>query len=83
MSSGAASAGPFVDPAPDEAVPQISDRRATVTLTEAAHILGISRSTAYELARIGELPVLRLGRRLVIPKRALDRMLDSVTQDNR
>jgi excisionase family DNA binding protein len=39
----------------------IDGRRATLTVTEAADILGISRSTAYELARSGTLPALRLG----------------------
>lgn len=60
----------------DDPAPDIPVRRATVTLAEAAQVLGISRSTAYELARTGELPVLRLGRRLVISKRALDRLLE-------
>jgi len=59
-------------------VSSIDPVRATLTIPEAAHILGISRSTAYELARTGELPVLRLGRRLVIPTNALDRLLGSV-----
>jgi excisionase family DNA binding protein len=56
----------------------IDGRRATVTVTEAADILGISRSTAYELARAGTLPALRLGRRLVVPTHALEALLDSV-----
>ena len=46
---------------------------------EAGQILGIGRSTAYELARKGRLPVLRLGRKLVVPKVALDKMLNDVT----
>lgn len=48
---------------------------ATMTVTEAAHVLGISRSTAYELVRRGTLPSLRLGRRIVIPTHALDALL--------
>ena len=48
---------------------------ATVKVEEAARILGIGRQTAYELARQGKLPVLRLGKRLVVPKVALERML--------
>lgn len=56
-----------------------SPRPATLTLSEAATVLGISRSTAYELARTGELPALRLGRRLVVPIRALDQLLESVS----
>lgn len=51
--------------------------RATMTVTEAAAVLGISRSTAYELARAGTLPALRLGRRLVVPTHALEELLES------
>jgi excisionase family DNA binding protein len=34
-------------------------------------LLGISRAFAYELVARGELPVIRLGRRIVVPKAAL------------
>lgn len=47
---------------------------ATVTVTEAAELLGISRNTAYEEAKTGELagvPVIRVGRRLLIPRARL------------
>ena len=49
----------------------------TLTVEEAAHRLGISRTLAYELARRDELPVrvIRLGRRLVVPEPALTRLL--------
>lgn len=50
------------------------DRR-TVTVEEAAKILGISRSTAYECVHRGELRAVRLGRRLVIPRSALADLL--------
>ncbi len=51
--------------------------RATATIGEVAVALGIARSTAYELAKADRLPVpvLRLGRRLVVPRAALDRVL--------
>ena len=49
--------------------------RLTLTVDEAAHLLGISRGLAYELARCGQLPVVRLGRRLLVPKAALEHML--------
>jgi hypothetical protein len=42
---------------------------STMSITEAADTL------AYELARTGELPTIRLGRRLVVPRRALQRLL--------
>ena len=55
-----------------------TDERQTVTVEEAARILGIGRQTAYELAREGKLPgALRLGRRIVVSRRALDRALEA------
>jgi excisionase family DNA binding protein len=45
--------------------------RLVFTVTEAAQLLGVSRAFAYELAARGDLPVLRLGRRIVVPKVAL------------
>jgi excisionase family DNA binding protein len=56
--------------------------RATVTVTEAADVLGISRSTAYELVHTGAIPALRLGRRIVIPTHALDQLLHSTRPTN-
>ncbi len=55
-----------------------SNERLTVTVPEAAAILGISRSFAYELIGRGELPVVRFGRRVVVPRRALETLLDVV-----
>ena len=40
-------------------------------MSEAGSLLGISRALAYELVARGELPSLRLGRRLVVPKKAV------------
>jgi len=51
------------------------DGRLTYTLTEAASRLGISRALAYEAAQRGELPVCRIGRRVLIPRAALLRLL--------
>lgn len=51
------------------------DQRVTLTVEEAARLLGISRSLAYELVRDGEIPSLRLRRRIVVPRRAIDAML--------
>ena len=45
--------------------------RLALSVPEAGVLLGISRALAYELVARGELPALRLGRRLVIPRAAL------------
>ncbi|MDP9363438.1 MAG: helix-turn-helix domain-containing protein [Chloroflexota bacterium] len=51
--------------------------RATATIEEVAAALGIARSTAYDLAKRNALPVpvIRLGRRLVVSQAALERVL--------
>ena len=49
--------------------------RATVDVETAGKILGVGRSAAYRLARREEIPVLRLGRRFVVPVAALRRLL--------
>jgi excisionase family DNA binding protein len=53
------------------------DKEAPLTLSvpEAGKRLGIGRSAAYQAAGNGELPVLRIGGLLRVPKVALDRML--------
>lgn len=38
-------------------------QRTTLTVSEAASVLGIGRSTAYRMASTGDLPTVRLGRR--------------------
>jgi excisionase family DNA binding protein len=42
-----------------------------LSVREAAALLGISKDLAYDLVARGELPSLRLGRRIVVPRRAL------------
>lgn len=42
-------------------------RRATITVEQAASLLGIGRSAAYDAARRGQLPTRRVGRRLFVP----------------
>ena len=49
------------------------DGRLTCTVPEAGQLLGIGRDAAYAAAERGELPCLRLGRRLVVP---VPRLLD-------
>ena len=51
---------------------------ATFTILQAARLLGISRGSCYEAARSGELagiPVLRVGRRLLVPRAPLLELL--------
>lgn len=56
--------------------------RLTYTVTETAEVLGISRSLAYELVRTGQLPHLRLGGRIVVPRVALQQLIGDAPHDS-
>lgn len=47
----------------------------TISVSEAAEMLGVSRSTAYECVRTGQLRAVRIGRRVVVPKEAIAELL--------
>ena len=51
--------------------------RLTLTPVEVAELLGCSRGTAYRMCRLGYWPTLRIGKKVVIPRRAVERMLDA------
>jgi excisionase family DNA binding protein len=53
----------------------------TMTVSEAARVLGISRSSAYECVRRGELRAVRLGRRLVVPRSAVTELLQGLQSE--
>jgi excisionase family DNA binding protein len=51
----------------------------TMTVEQAAKALGISRGSAYALAGKGDLPTIRLGRRMLVPRHAVERLVGLVT----
>lgn len=59
------------------------DKPAVLTVEEAAKVLRIGRSAAYEAARRGELPVIRLGRSLRVPRHRLEQMLGLANENGR
>ena len=56
-------------------IPSPTQLCLTLTVEETAEILGVSRTFAYEAVRRGEIPSVRIGRRILIPKVALERLL--------
>jgi excisionase family DNA binding protein len=46
------------------------------TVEQAAEFLAIGRTAAYEAARRGELPAVRIGRSLRVPRHALEQLLN-------
>jgi excisionase family DNA binding protein len=54
----------------------------TLSVTECAKILGLGRNSTYMAVARGEIPVVRIGKRLLIPKKALERMLQEPKNHN-
>lgn len=48
----------------------------TISVEDAGKVLGIARNTAYAAARAGQIPAVRIGRKIRVPKAALQRLLD-------
>jgi Helix-turn-helix domain len=52
-------------------------QKATLTVDEAALI---SRNSAYQAARTGELPTIKIGKRLLVPRIAFEKMFEGAGQ---
>jgi len=50
--------------------------KLTMTVVEAGKMLGISRPTAFARVADGSIPSIRMGRRILIPIRAIERLLN-------
>jgi len=50
--------------------------RLTLSIESTAKILGIGRNLCYDKVKTGEIPVIKIGRRLLVPKAALEKLLE-------
>lgn len=53
----------------------MEEKRAVLTVREAAELLGLSRNSAYQAVRTRQLPSIRIGERILIPRKALEALL--------
>ena len=60
---------PYLSPPPSE------PERETLDLPELAAKLGVSRTSIYRWAKDGTIPSVRLGRRVLVPRAALEDLL--------
>jgi len=60
----------------------MNEEKLTMTVEEAGALLGISRALAYEMANTGKIPILRFGKRMLVPRKALENMLASASTSN-
>ncbi len=51
-----------------------------LTVPEAGRVLGMGRNAAYEAAKRGDLPTIRIGKLIRVPKAALHAMIESAGQ---
>jgi excisionase family DNA binding protein len=49
------------------------------SVREAGKLLGLSRGSVYEAIRTGQIPSIRVGRRILIPRAALEQLLEGTT----
>ena len=57
-----------------------TSERLTYTVREAAELLGLSKNSAYQACLKGEIPHLKIGKRILIPKAQLERLLSGDIQ---
>lgn len=55
----------------------MDNAKLTLTVEETAAVLGISRGLAYEMVKTGRIPSIRFGRRVLVPRQALERLVNS------
>jgi excisionase family DNA binding protein len=61
----------------------MNEKKLTMTIDEAGALLGIGRSLAYQMAHNGQLPVIRLGKRYLVSRKAFEAMLDVKPSENK
>lgn len=49
--------------------------RATISVAEAGSVLGLGRAASYAAAKRGDIPTIRIGRRLAVPSASLLRLI--------
>jgi excisionase family DNA binding protein len=67
---------------PEPTRPKPSTEALTLTVPEAAELLGLSRAAAYQAVRSGEIPSVQIGRRWLIPRARLMELLAGPTEDD-
>lgn len=56
----------------------MNDEKMVLTVKETAQILGLSRNSVYQGVLTGQIPCLKVGKRILVPRKALEELLASV-----
>lgn len=68
-------------PKPNKAAGVPTPATLTITIPQAALMMGICRQAAYNAANKGEIPVVRVGKRLLVPRLAFEQMFGGAGQE--
>ena len=55
--------------------------KLTFTVLETAQMLGLSRMSAYQGVERGEIPHIKVGKRILVPRIALERLLNGAGKE--
>ena len=58
----------------------MNNEKLTLTVSETASLLGLSRNSAYQGVLTGEIPHVKVGKRILIPRKALEELLASASK---
>jgi excisionase family DNA binding protein len=61
------------------ALEKLRTERLTMTIPEAAHVLGISKNLMYPLTRCKDFPIIQVGTRRLVPIKAFERWVEQQT----
>ena len=53
----------------------LNDEKLALSVREVSSLLGLGRTSVYDAVRTGELPSIRIGTRILIPKAGIDALL--------
>ena len=56
-------------------IPRAEDQPTMTIWPETGHAIGLSRSASYDAAKSGDIPTIRIGKRILVPTAALRRLL--------
>jgi excisionase family DNA binding protein len=54
----------------------MSSEKIILSVTETAYLLGLSRNSTYQGVQSGAIPSIRVGKRILVPRAARERMLE-------
>ena len=58
----------------------MGSEKAVLTVAETARILGLSRNSTYQGVFTGEIPNIKVGKRILVPRIALEKMLSCAAE---